>query len=228
VCGRFAVDDGIDALVRAYVAEGGDWQDALTALPNWNIRPTDTIAVLIESTREPGAPRRILAPARWGLVPPWSPTATTSVPTFNARLETLGDRPMWKAALAGRRCVVPATAYYEWRGERGAKTPHLIADARGTRLTMAGLAQWWRPSPEAPWLLTATIVTRPAIGALAEIHDRMPLLLTPELVPEWIAADRIGDQAFATSIAEAAATGPLPVARVIASVPPETLGVAGP
>jgi len=230
MCGRFAVDDSVDELVKAFVADGGDWEQALTALPNANIRPTDTIAVLLESLKgleAPGAagsPRRILAPARWSLVPPWSRTEKTSGPTFNARLETLGEKSMWKTPLAKRRCVIPASAYYEWRGERGAKTPFSIGDPDGRRMTIAGLAQWWRPSEAAPWLLTATIITQPAVGELADIHDRMPLVLPESLVGEWIDATRVGDQSFADGIAAASAETALSLrATEVDSVPPKVV-----
>lgn len=203
MCGRFAIDDSVDELVRAFVAEGGDWTEAITALPNPEIRPTDTIAVLVESGKGADAPRRIVAPARWSLVPTWSRTLKTTGPTFNARVETLGEKSMWKGPLAKRRCVIPASTYAEWRGERGAKTRFDIGAPSGDRMLFAGLAQWWRASEESPWLLTATIITRPALGALAEIHDRMPMVLPPTLVDEWIDSNRTGDQAFADAIAAA-------------------------
>lgn len=249
MCGRFAVDDSVDELVKAFVADGGDWEQALTALPNPNIRPTDTIAVLLESLKgldapasasagsagptgpggAPRSPRRVLAPARWSLVPSWSRTVKTSGPTFNARLETLGEKSMWRSPLAKRRCVIPASAYYEWRGERGAKTPFSIGDPDGRRMTIAGLAQWWRPSESAPWLLTATIITQPAVGELAEIHDRMPLVLPESLVDEWIDATRVGDQSFADGIAAASAGMARSLrATEVESVPPVSSVPPGP
>ena len=203
MCGRFAIDDSVDELVRAFVAEGGDWADALTALPNPEIRPTDTIAVLLESAKGADAPRRILAPARWSLVPSWSRTLKTSGPTFNARVETVGEKATWKGPLAKRRCVIPASSYAEWRGDRGATTRFDIANPEGELMLFAGLAQWWRPSESAPWLLTATMITRPALGTLAEIHDRMPMVLPPGLVDDWIDAQRSGDQACADATAAA-------------------------
>ena len=224
MCGRFAIDDSVDELIRAFVADGGDWEQALTALPNANVRPTDTIAVLIESLKgmdAPGARRRILAPARWSLVPSWSRTEKTSGPTFNARVETLGEKAMWKTPLAKRRCVIPASAYYEWTGERGAKTPFSIGDHDRRRLNLAGLAQWWRPSESAPWLLTATIITRPAVGEPARVHDRTPLVLPASLVDEWIDATRVGDQSFADAIAAASAETSLSLtATEVSAVPP--------
>lgn len=220
MCGRFAIDDTVDELIRAYVADGGEVGELPDAIPNANVRPTDTIAVVLETTRGLPAPRRVLAPARWGLVPPWGTTLASRGPTFNARLETLGEKATWKAPLARRRCVVPATAYYEWHGERGAKTPFAIGDPERERIPLAGLAQWWRAADDEPWLLTATIVTRAAIGDLARIHDRMPLVLPEDLVGKWIDAERIGDQDFADAIADASANacGALEAAQV-ASVP---------
>ena len=112
VCGRLAIDELVDALVRAYLAEAVGWEDALTALPNWDVRPTDTIPMLVESARRGGA--RILAPARWGLLAPGAP-ATGEPPRFNARLETLGARPARLSARAAPPGRADGGPGWPWR-----------------------------------------------------------------------------------------------------------------
>ena len=90
-----------------------------------------------------------------------------------------------------RRAIIPATGYYEWQTIVGVKTPHFIHLPEGQLLVFAGLYEWWRDPAAADdfadkWLLSTSILTRASTGALAGIHDRMPVFLSPELVDEWL------------------------------------------
>src|SRR3978361_178982 len=98
----------------------------------------------------------------------------------NARVVSLTDKPAFRAAAAGRRCLVPADGWYEWakRLDSPGKQPYYITPADGSVLAMAGLWEVWGRGEER--LYTCTVVTSPAVGALQEIHDRMPLVLPPD------------------------------------------------
>ncbi len=163
--------------------------------PSWNIAPTDPVAIILDSIPkgdDAGAePVRRLEAARWGLVPGWAKDISVGVTAFNARIETAAEKPHFKTAVKKRRALVPATGYYEWRTVDGVKTPYFIHLPEGELLVFAGLYEWWRnpaAADDAPdkWLLSTSILTRESTGELADIHDRMPVFLSPELMEEWL------------------------------------------
>lgn len=114
---------------------------------------------------------------RWGLIPSWSRDPKAVRHTFNARAETLREKPSFRDAYRHRRCIIPVTRFYEWPQ----KVKHRIERADGDLLTMAGL---WEAHPTEG--LTCTMVTCAPTAALAPIHDRMPLILNAEQSEEWL------------------------------------------
>jgi putative SOS response-associated peptidase YedK len=127
---------------------------------------------------------RRLRPMRWGFLPHWYKTPSDGPLLINARAETLADKPAFRAAARARRCVIPADAFYEWQGEKGAKTPFVIRRRDGDMLALAGLWQDWE-APEGR-LATCAIVTCDANATLAPIHHRMPVVLAPGDVALWL------------------------------------------
>jgi putative SOS response-associated peptidase YedK len=187
MCGRFVVarvGSELASVLRAEIVP-----DDLPA-PSFNIAPTARAAIVLDSAKtEP--PTRRLASARWGLVPGWAKDPSVGSRAFNARAEEAAEKPMFQKALAARRAVVPASGYYEWQGPAGAKTPHYIRPEGGEPLFFAGLYEWWkddsRPDGDPDrWLLTFTILTRSAVGGLADIHERMPLMIDVEFADVWL------------------------------------------
>lgn len=163
MCGRYAAQRSADELAREFDLEMVS-EDAREAAPSWNVAPTDAVRIVRE---------RELHLARWGLLPAWSKgPGAKGAPMFNARIETVATKAAFAKSLTTRRCLVPADGYYEWRknapgGPLPAKTPFYITDPSGASLAFAGLFAWWRdPAREeddpARWLLSATIITRPA------------------------------------------------------------------
>ncbi|GAA1139578.1 SOS response-associated peptidase [Nesterenkonia lutea] len=192
--------DLADELNRAHL--GPVQPPAFELAPNWNIAPTSTVAILVERYDQDGTLRRELHPARWGLLPVWAKDMTFSSRTFNARSETVASKPSFRSAAKARRCAVPAEAYYEWKAGGAKKRPHAIHSADGFPLVFAGLYEWWkdneaeaRGEPD-PWILSCTILTGPSpetgqaadgvLSELAELHDRIPLAMTPEFAAQWI------------------------------------------
>ena len=110
--------------------------------PHYNIAPTDTVDVI----RLDKDGKRELVPMRWGLVPAWWKKSLKEVPaTFNARAESVADKPMFRNAFKERRCIMPASGFFEWTGEKGAKQPHLFTAADGSPLlAFAGLWDRWK------------------------------------------------------------------------------------
>lgn len=195
MCGRFAFFQEIEPLVDDLGAV--DLTDPHLR-SRWNIPPTAPIHVVTESIdKETGEVLRALRVARWGLLPPFAKDATFSSRTFNARRETLGEKPSFRGSLGRYRAIVPMDGYYEWvrdgKGKR--KQPFFIAAGDGSPLLMAALVSWWKgpgdhegpaASEDGSFLLSATIITREATGDLAEIHDRTPVMLRREEIDAWL------------------------------------------
>lgn len=148
----------------------------------FNIAPTQMAPVV----RLDGEGRRELALLRWGLVPSWAKDVKVGTAMINARSETLDSKPAFRAALASRRCVVPATGFFEWQGAPGRKQPYAITVPQAPLFAFAGLWERWKPAEGEP-VETFTIATTDANEAVARIHDRMPAILPPEAVDAWLA-----------------------------------------
>jgi putative SOS response-associated peptidase YedK len=137
---------------------------------------------------------RVLELVRWGLVPSWAGDGRSGASRINARAETVATNGSFQASFRGRRCLVPADGFYEWRPIPGTKRkqPVFISRRDGLPLAFAGLWAAWRPraqdsaAPPDPWLLSATIVTTEANATIAPIHDRMPVILPPEAWATWL------------------------------------------
>jgi len=134
--------------------------------------------------------RRELVAMRWGLVPMWWQKALKSVPaTFNARAEGIETRPMFRDAYKRRRCIIPASGFYEWTGSKNDKTPHLFSAADGSPiLALAGLWDRWR-NPEGEDVLSCTIIVSGASAWMAPYHDRMPVLLREADFKTWLSGE---------------------------------------
>ncbi len=182
MCGRFAVIQSQDELAELFevdrVGEG-------IPGPSYNIAPTERIAIVLESVKE-GREGRRLESARWGLVPSFARDPSAGARRINARVETIATTPAFRGAFARRRAIVPATGYYEWHVGPDGKRPWFLHPADDAVLAFAGLYEWWRDPATGAWLLSASIVTRPATGELAGLHDRMPLLLGSDVWADWL------------------------------------------
>jgi putative SOS response-associated peptidase YedK len=179
MCGRFALDQELDDLIREFVVSENRfpaWQ------PNWNIPPTSTIPIVIERTQG----TREIGPARWSLTPSWSQELVLPYPTFNARSETAWSKPTFRDSVTKHRCVIPARGYFEWVSDRGTKTPHFISRTDNAIFGFAGLYSWWRNPESGESVASATILTKESTGLLRSVHDRMPVLVPPVHYSSWL------------------------------------------
>ena len=184
MCGRYASATAIDLIGPHFNA--AEVEDELTP-PGYNVAPTDTVPVVVERDGV-----RSVVGMRWGLVPSWSANASGGAKMINARRESLGEKPAFRTALAHRRAIVPADAYYEWHTRPGAaKQPHAIRPADGSPLAFAALWEKWRAADGAV-LRTCTIVTTASAGGIAYLHDRMPVVLPRQLWDDWLDAEQRG------------------------------------
>ena len=141
----------------------------------YNICPTDTIDTVI---KEDG--KRDLVPMRWGLIAWWWKKRAKDVPaTFNARAETIAEKPMFRDAFKRRRCLIPASGYYEWQSTPTGKQPYYFSTENGSPLTIAGLWDEWKGIETGVPLRSYTMIITTANEFVGKIHDRMPALLTP-------------------------------------------------
>ena len=155
--------------------------------PSWNIGPTRRIAGV--SAQEG---KRLLDRYRWGLIPSWAKDISFGVKTFNARAETVAEKPSFRSAYKHRRLLVPIDGFYEWdRSVTPKPQPHFFARQDGNPLVLAGLFETWSDpaNPDAPPLATATVITTSAGDDMDGIHDRMPVVLEQETFDLWLSDD---------------------------------------
>ena len=209
MCGRFIITDTAPDLAAMFDVEH---EGENLPEPSWNIKPTEQIPIVLESAKNGPVVRR-LESARWSLVPPFSKELVSKYPTFNARSESAAEKASFKSSVVSKRALIPATGYYEWHTVGTTKTPYLIHSDDGLPLAFAGLYSWWRnptlaDDDPARWVLTATILTSDAQGALADIHDRVPVVLPEEWWDQWLDPHTTGDQ----GLVDAAVAASIPVA----------------
>ncbi|MDQ3027973.1 MAG: SOS response-associated peptidase [Pseudomonadota bacterium] len=149
----------------------------------FNIAPTQEAPVI----RAGAGGAREVAMLRWGLVPFWAKDLKVGTKMINARSEGVETKPSFRAAVRERRCVVPATGFFEWQGEPGRKQPFAITLPGQSLIAFAGLWERWKPAEGEP-LETFTIVTTDANEAIARIHDRMPVILPMDAIDTWLTA----------------------------------------
>lgn len=169
--------------------------------PSFNVKPTQAIPIIVGTP-----PERRVAPARWSLVPPWADDLKLKFPTFNARIETAASKPTFKASVKSKRCLVPFEGYYEWLTEGTKKTPFYVHRIDQQPLLLAGLYSWWQSPATQEWHLTATILTRESAGQLSPLHDRMPVLLHPDLIDDWLNKEIPGDELLLTTASDSGLT----------------------
>jgi len=176
MCGRFTLVVYDEAFGTFFALD-----DAVVPSPRYNIAPTQPVVAVCGDA----SGKRVVREFRWGLVPSWSKTGTAGPPLINARAETVVMRPTFRDAFARRRCLVPATGFFEWdRGSRPAR-PSLFRPAAGGLWAFAGIWESWR-SPEGRRVDSLAIVTVPANERIAPLHDRMPAILDRERHAAWL------------------------------------------
>jgi putative SOS response-associated peptidase YedK len=179
VCGRFGLFVTPEVLEEYFSLT--DFTAALGPPARYNLTPGQAVAVV----REHDGKRRLDA-LQWGLIPFWAKDPTIGRRLINARLDSVAAKPAFREAWARRRCLIPASGFYEWSEPIGGrKRPHFIRPGDEPLLALAGLWERWR-TPSGDKLETCVIVTTDANAQLAKVHDRMPLLIPRHAQALWL------------------------------------------
>lgn len=179
MCGRFTL-----RAPASVVAEQFGVLDAEALRPRYNIAPTQPVAVIRHPSENVGTPRQLVM-LRWGLVPSWATDPKIGNRLINARAETVAEKPAFRAALRRRRCLVAADGFYEWRRAGATKQPYFIHLADDRPFAFAGLWERWE-GPDHTVLETCAVITTEANELMASIHDRMPVILSPDDYALWL------------------------------------------
>lgn len=179
MCGRYALTLDGKQLLEAYMAGPDDF----TYSPSYNAAPTTKLPILIRK-----GPDKRLGLVRWGLVPSWSKGPDSRYNLINARSETAHEKPAFRQPFRSRRCVVPASGFYEWKASADGKVPHYIHPKADPLFSMAGLYDLWKDS-DGKLLSGFTILTTQANQTIEPLHDRMPALLYGKEVDQWLDPD---------------------------------------
>lgn len=176
MCGRFSNADPGEQFIRLLFLSGLPAEYS----PRYNIAPSQRALVVVSDENA----NRTAGMFRWGLIPSWARDPSIGNRLINARAETLAEKPAFRQAFRKRRCVIPATGFYEWRrqGKRG--LPYNFRLRSGEVFVFAGLWEQWT-TPTGPWR-TFTIITTEANATVRPVHDRMPAILQPPAVDAWL------------------------------------------
>lgn len=184
MCGRFVLLTDLSVIVDAF----GIMETATDYRTGNNLSPGQVVATVFHDDKTR------LAGCRWGLVPSWAKDPSIGYRMFNARAETVAEKPSFRKAFQNRRCLVIADGFYEWQKSGKVKTPFYFSLKSGRPFGFAGLYETWT-SPAGEALRTCTIITTAPNELVRSVHDRMPVILQKELEMPWIdPLNRDGDR----------------------------------
>ncbi len=176
MCGRFARDASGDEIAAHF---------ALTESPEterrFNIAPTQPVLIVVDA----GSSGRRAGEVRWGIIPRASREMADVPPLINARCETVGARPTFRESYRKRRCLIPATGFFEWTTVNGRRWPYLIQPQSGGLWGLAGIWDRWT-APDGEVISSCAILTTDPNPAVAALHDRMPVIITPKEYDRWL------------------------------------------
>jgi len=178
MCGRYRLSRRKEVLAEHFGADFADmeWE------PRWNIAPTQPVPVIQADGQ--GLVLKVSL-MRWGLIPSWAADATIGARTINARSETAESKPSFQEPLRKQRCLIPADGFYEWQRAARGKQPFCFEVRDGVIFAFAGLWDRWR-RPDGDAIETCTILTTTPNELLADVHDRMPVILAPDCYDRWL------------------------------------------
>lgn len=189
MCGRYTLIASAEAIRLLFKVPAFDER---LVPPRYNIAPTQPIVVV----RQIGTERELL-PVRWGFIPAWTRDGASPPLLINARAESVASRPAFLNAFRRRRCLVPASGFYEWQAHgMGPKQPFAVRPEAQKLIAFAGVWETWFGN-DGSEIDTAAIITVPCNARLAALHDRMPAVIAPEHFAAWLSPGTDADEAEA-------------------------------
>lgn len=169
MCGRFSLATTPEELALHF-----NLKKKVTVAPRYNIAPSQQILIV----RSEHLDKKLTA-MRWGLIPHWAKDEKIGYKMINARIETVAEKPSFRDAFKKRKCLIPATGFYEWKHQGSRKQPYFIKMKNGVLFSMAGIWESWK-SPEGKEIESCSIITTKANTIVGKIHDRMPVIIKKE------------------------------------------------
>jgi putative SOS response-associated peptidase YedK len=175
MCGRMTLRTKLNVLLTQFAIEAAPPDYIPREFTGYNIPPTSELPIvrLMDGTRE-------VSLARWGLLPRWTKDIKSAPMLNNARAESISEKPSFRSAYKSRRCIIPASGFYEWQTEGATKQPFYFRSSEGKLLAFAGLWERWQE------IESCTIVTTDANEVMAPIHHRMPVILGVSDYEGWL------------------------------------------
>jgi putative SOS response-associated peptidase YedK len=178
MCGRYRLT-AKERYIRDHFGLGED----LSWAPRWNIAPTQKVPIVRQDRNEPN---RTFSLVRWGLIPAWAKDSSIGFKTINGMSETAAEKSAFRDAMKRRRCLIPTDGFYEWKKlGRKEKQPYNFGMIDDSVFAFAGLWERWR-DPAGEFIETCTILTTKPNSLVADVHDRMPVILKPEDYDLWL------------------------------------------
>lgn len=179
MCGRYTITISLEELLLRFHIDG---EFTLYHRPRYNVAPGQLVPAVINDGQ-----RNRIGELKWGLVPQWAKEESIGAKMMNARAETVAEKPAYRLPFERKRCVIPADGFYEWKKKDGGKSkqPMRIVLKDEAVFAMAGLYDTWT-APDGRKISTCTIVTTAPNRLMADIHDRMPVILRPEHEALWL------------------------------------------
>ena len=186
MCGRYNLTASSEAIVEHF-----QLQREVLSQPSYNIAPAQKILNIVELEDQSKKAVNLF----WGLVPSWAKYSKKSAHLINARSETVREKPSFRSAFNHRRCLIPATGFYEWLKTDSGKQAFHIQRTDQQLFAFAGLWEQWQHETET--LYSCTIITTAATELMKPIHDRMPVIIPTDHYHIWLDKDADADQVFA-------------------------------
>ncbi len=177
MCGRYVINEDPATLADYFQVE----RTVTEPLDiSYNVAPTDPVYAVAEHEGE-----RRLGRFRWGLIPHWAKD-TKGPLNINARSESIATTPAFRDSFRRKRCILPATGFYEWEPKDRGRLPHYVTMADDRPMAFAGVWASWKDPMTEQWIRSCSIITTKANEALSDIHTRMPVILPQDTWDEWL------------------------------------------
>ena len=197
MCGRYSVDLKWDDVAKLYDLSKQGPLPQWNFQPSYNVCPTDPVPVII-----PDLDKRKLVLMRWSIVPGWwsKPLKELRLATFNARAETVAEKPFFREAFKRSRCHIPASGYYEWHysnpdDKKEKPQPYYFTRRDGQLMTFAGLYETWHDKSEGKDIQSCAMVITEPNKLVSEVHDRMPVIIERDQFDTWLRTNDVREAA---------------------------------